>query len=158
VKYRWSLVEVHANGDTVRELHERFVSAADLDTSSRWHEVYQKDEPLEHPGYTAYTIGAALYDKLRGTGSGAFSMLAADDNGGGRGFGEARGPGGLPPVIVRWRGTLTRVGPSAEPFPLLFNGRRITVPALHVKAELTSRDEHWAPELWILAQRDQPLI
>jgi len=158
VKYRWSFIEVHAEGDTARDTHERFVSAADLDSSSRWHQVYQRDEPLEHPGYTAYTVGAALYDKLRATGSGAFSMMSADDESDASAFGLALGVGGVPPVIVRWRGTLTRVGSNDEPFPLLFNGRRIKVPALHLKADLTSRGKQWTPEIWILAQRDHPLI
>jgi outer membrane protein OmpA-like peptidoglycan-associated protein len=158
VRYSWSLVEVWPSGDTIRETHERFVSAADLDTATRWHELYQSKEPLEYPGYTAYTIGSALYDRLHDAGSGSFSLLAFDEKDeagallGGLGFGGAR------PAVVRWRGTLTRVSPQEEPFPLLFNGRRITVPALRLKADLTSRGERWAPEMWILAQRDQPLI
>ena len=158
VRYSWSLVEVWPNGDTIRETHERFVSAADLDTATRWHEFYQRKEPLEYPGYTAYTIGSALLDRLRSAGSGSFSLLAFDENDEASAFVRGLGLGGARPAVVRWRGTLTRVSPQDEPFPLLFNGRRIMVPAVHVRADLTSRGERWAPEMWFLAQRDHPLI
>lgn len=158
VRYSWSLVEVWPNGDTIRETHERFVSAADLDTATRWHQYYERKEPLEHPGYTAYTVGRELYDRLRGSGTGSFSLLSFDEKDEAASFVRGLGLGGARPAVVRWRGTLTRVSPQDEPFPLLFNGRRIMVPALHLKAELTSRGEQWAPEMWILAQRDQPLI
>lgn len=157
IRYHWSLVEVRANGDTVREAHERFVSAADLDTATRWHQYYQPKEPLEYPGYTAYTIGRALYDRLRATGSGAFSLLGFAETDEATALVSGLGLGVRPPV-VRWRGTLTRVSPQDEPFPLLFNGRRVMVPALHLRGDLTSRGEHWAPEFWVLAQRDNPLI
>jgi outer membrane protein OmpA-like peptidoglycan-associated protein len=157
IRYRWSLVEAWANGDTVRAVHERFVSAADLDTATRWHQYYETKEPLEHPGYTAFTVGRTLYDQLRTGGSGAFSLLSfaeADEAGA---LVAILGLGARPPV-VRWRGTLTRVSPRDEPFPLLVNGNRVTVPALHLRADLTSRGKSWTPEFWILAQRDNPLI
>src|ERR1051325_4739487 len=50
VKYRWSFLEVHTNGDTLRHTWERFVSSADLDTATRWKESYDSNEPLERPG------------------------------------------------------------------------------------------------------------
>lgn len=157
IKYHWSLVEVKANGDTVRDVSERFVSAADLDTATRWHQYYVSGEPLEHPGYTAFTVGRALYDQLRNSGSGAFSLLSFAEADEASALVNGLGLGASPPV-VRWRGTLTRVSPQDEPFPLLVNGKRVTVPALHLRADLTSRGESWAPEFWILAERDNPLI
>jgi outer membrane protein OmpA-like peptidoglycan-associated protein len=157
IRYHWSLVEVRANGDTVREVNERFVSAADLDTATRWHQYYEQQEPLEHPGYTAFTVGRTLYDQLRSQGNGAFSLLSFAESDEASALVNGLGLGARPPV-VRWRGTLTRVSPHDEPFPLLFNGRRVMVPALHLRADLTSRGESWTPEFWILAQRDNPLI
>jgi outer membrane protein OmpA-like peptidoglycan-associated protein len=157
VKYRWSFLEFHPNGDTLRATYERFVSAADLDTSTRWHEFYESKEPLEHPGYTAFTFGSSLYEQLRASGSAAFSMLSFAEDDLARSFAGAFGLGGRL-AVVRWRGTLTRQSTKDEPFPLLFNGRRVMVPSLHLKGDLTSRGEHWAPEIWILAQHDHPLI
>ena len=158
VKYRWSFLEFHPNGDTLRATYERFVSAADLDTSTRWHEFYESKEPLEHPGYTAFTFGSSLYEQLRASGSAAFSMLSFAEEDLARSFAGAFGLRGGRPAVVRWRGTLTRHSTKDEPFPLLFNGRRVMVPSLHLRADLTSRGERWTPEIWILAQRDHPLI
>jgi outer membrane protein OmpA-like peptidoglycan-associated protein len=158
VKYRWNFFEVRPNGDTTREVHDRFVRAADLDTSTRWHEFYEPKEPLEHPGYTAFTLGSSLYEQIRTSGTGQFSLLSFAENDEARAFAGAFGFGSGRPAVVRWRGTLTRQSPKDEPFPLLFNGRRIMVPALRLKADLTSRGEHWAPDIWILAQHDHPLI
>ena len=158
VTYAWSFREVRPNGDTTRYVRERFVSTADLDTSSRLYEAYEAKGPLERPGYTAFTIGTALYEKIRTSGSGAFSMMSYDDNDPTASIGRAFGFGGGTPAIVRWRGTLTRQSSKDEPFPLLINGRRVVVPAVHLTADLTSRGEHWAPEIWILAQHDHPLL
>ncbi|HWJ15671.1 MAG TPA: OmpA family protein [Gemmatimonadaceae bacterium] len=158
VKYRWTFLEVRPNGDTTRSARERFVSAADLDTSSRLYEVYEPKGPLEHPGYTAFTIGGALYEGIRTSGSGAFSMLSFAEDDPARSFAGAFGFGGSQPALVRWRGTLTRQSTKDEAFPLLINGQRVMVPSLHLKADLTSRGEHWAPEIWILAQHDHPLL
>ena len=158
VKYRYSNLEVRTNGDTLRATFERFVRSADLDTATRLHGFYEPKEPLEHPGYTAFTVGSSLYEQLRASGSAAFSMLTFAEEDPARSLAGAFGFGGGRPLVVRWRGTLTRQSPNDEPFPLLFNGRRVTVPALHLKADLTSRGERWAPEIWILAQHDHPLI
>ena len=158
VTYGYSTVDIRPNGDTTRDTRERFVSSADLDTATRLHGVYEPKGPLEQPGYTAFTIGSVLYDRIRASGQGAFSMMSLDESDAAGSFGRAFGFGGGRPAFVRWRGVLTRVSSKDEPFPLLFNGRRVTVPSLHVKADFTSRGDHWAPEIWILAQRDHPLL
>ena len=156
VRYEWSFLEVHAKSDTSRARFERLVRAADLDTAPRWHEVFEPNGPLEHPGYTAFTIARATFDLLRSAGSAPYSILSVEDQAAGSGllamFGGAR------PAIVRWRGTLARVGAATEPFPLLVSGQRVSVPALHLKGSFTARSEKWAPNIWVLAQRDHPLI
>jgi len=155
-RYEWSLLEVHAKSDTTRARFERLVRAADLDTAPRWHEVFEPNGPLEHPGYTAFTLARTTFDLLRSAGSAPYSILAVEDQADGSGmlamFGGAR------PAMVRWRGTLTRVGAATEPFPLLVSGQRVSVPALHLKGSFTARSEKWSPDIWVLAQRDHPLI
>ena len=157
VRYEWSFLEVHASGDTARGTFKRFVRRADLDTAPRWHQYYEPGEPLEHPGYTAFSVSRAVYDQLHEAGSAQFSMLGFDDPPSGA-LGASLGFGGGRPAVVRWRGTLTRVGAGPERFPLLVGGRRVHVPALHLEARFTSRGESWSPHLWVLAQRDHPLI
>lgn len=65
---------------------------------------------------------------------------------------------GRGPVPVRWRGTVSVVTPTPVAFPLLVNGRRVEVPALHVRGRLTVRSKTWEPELWILADSAYPLL
>jgi outer membrane protein OmpA-like peptidoglycan-associated protein len=114
---------------------------------------YERGEPREHPGYTAFTLSRAVYDQLAGAGTiTSFSMLGFAES-----AGSALGLGGRP-AVVRWRGTLTRVGSGPEPFPLLIDGARVQVPALHLAGRFTARGESWSPQIWVLAQRDHPLV
>ncbi|HEY7288203.1 MAG TPA: OmpA family protein [Vicinamibacterales bacterium] len=54
-----------------------------------------------------------------------------------------------------YRGTLERVG--LEQFPVLLDGQRTTVPALHVSGELKFTDRTIAPQIWWLDAADNPL-
>ena len=155
VRYVWNFVEVHAPGDTSFGTHERLVRRADLDTAPRLHQIYRREEPLEHPGYTAFTISRAVFDQITNGGSAPFSLLGLADAAGGQ---LAALLGGGRPAVVRWRGTLARVAPGTVPFPLLVNGRRVEVPALHLEGKFTARGESWTPRIWVLAQRDHPLL
>lgn len=155
VRYEWSFLEVSASGDTTRGKHERFVRTADLDTAPRWHQIYQRGDSVEHPGYTAFTVSRAAFDRLTGEGSTSYSLLSFGESS--VGALSALGLGGGP-ALVRWRGTLTRVGSGSVPFPLLVNGQRVNVPALHLEGKFTARGGSWSPQLWVLAQRDHPLI
>jgi outer membrane protein OmpA-like peptidoglycan-associated protein len=155
VRYEWSYLEVRSAGDTAVGKHERFVRRADLDTAPRLHQVYQRGEALEHPGYTAFTISRAVFDQVRTGGSAAFSLLGFAESSGGQ---LATLLGGGRPTLVRWRGTLTRVGSGTVPFPLLVDGIRVDVPALHLEGKFSARGESWSPQLWVLAQRDHPLL
>ena len=155
VRYEWSFLEVSAAGDTSRGKHERLVRHADLDTAPRWHQIYQRGDTLEHPGYTAFTIARVVFDRLATAGSSPFSLLGFEESSisGLAAFGLGGGP-----AVVRWRGTLTRVGSGPVPFPLLVDGQRVNVPALQLEGKFTARGESWTPQIWVLAQRDHPLI
>jgi outer membrane protein OmpA-like peptidoglycan-associated protein len=59
-------------------------------------------------------------------------------------------------IAVRWRGKLTRLG--TENFPLLVNGSRITVPALHARGDFSGRGQSWSPDIWILQDPNHALI
>ena len=157
VRYGWRFREVHTTGDTVFGNAARFVSAADLATASRVHLIYEAKGPLEHPGYTAWSMSKAVYEQLRTSGTAQFQMMSGE---------PPAGAGVLPglslastqPVPVRWRGTLTREGSGPEPFPLIVNGKRVTVPALRVRTRFTGRGEEWTPEVWVLADSAHPLL
>ncbi len=59
---------------------------------------------------------------------------------------------------ARYRGTVSVVDARPAPFPLLVSGRRVEVPALHLRGELTARGRRWIPEFWVLADTTYPLI
>ena len=157
VTYTWRFREVHTSGDTVVGQGSRFVSAADLRSAARAHFIYDAKGPLEHPGYTAWSISKAVYEQLRTSGSAAFQMMTAESTASVEGLsGFSFSSAQLVPV--RWRGTLTRVGAGPEPFPLIVNGQRVTVPALRARAQFMGRGEQWTPEVWVLADSDHPLL
>jgi outer membrane protein OmpA-like peptidoglycan-associated protein len=62
------------------------------------------------------------------------------------------------PRRVRYKGTLTRVAPTPRPFPLLVDGRRVTVPALHLRGDFADGARSAAMELWVLADSAHPLL
>jgi outer membrane protein OmpA-like peptidoglycan-associated protein len=155
VRYGWRYREIHTNGDTVLGSAARFVSSADLASAARIHVVYDPKGPLEHPSYTAWSVSSAVYQQLRASGRAQFQMMQGKPSRGGQlGFSL----GGAQWVPIRWRGTLTRVAATPESFPLLVNGRRITVPALRTRAQLNASGEQWSPEVWMLADSAHPLL
>jgi outer membrane protein OmpA-like peptidoglycan-associated protein len=61
-------------------------------------------------------------------------------------------------VPVRWRGTVSPAGRGTVPFPVLLNGRRVQLRAIHLRADLSARQGRWQPEFWVLADSTYPLI
>lgn len=157
MRFVWRFIEVHTNGDTIRAVSERFVSAADLAAAPRLRTYHEEGEPLEHPGYTTWMLSTAIYEQVRRTGMVPYSILQPESSGSPSdllaGFGFASRP-----VITRWRGSLHRIGAGPENFPLLVNGRRVTVPALHLRGEFTAREIRWNPDIWVLADSANPLL
>jgi outer membrane protein OmpA-like peptidoglycan-associated protein len=158
VRYLWRFVEVHATGDTLRETYARFVSTADLAEATRLHDLYTRDGPVEHPSYTAYTLSTAVYRQLRAEGSAAFQVMSPEPVVGAGTALAAFGIGGARRVPVRWRGSLTRASADIEPFPMLVNGRRVTVPAMRLRGQFVARERKWEPNVWVLADSAFPLI
>ena len=56
-----------------------------------------------------------------------------------------------------YRGTLERVGTGDEPFSVLLDGRRTTVPAVHARGTLKFGDRTMAPQIWWLDDANNPL-
>jgi outer membrane protein OmpA-like peptidoglycan-associated protein len=156
VRYAWHWLEVGANGDTTQGTFARFVSRKDLADAPRWHEYFETRGPQEHPGYTAFTLSRAVYQRVRTQGSDSFQVMRVESPTGG--LAQLGGLGGLFATPVRWRGTLTRVAANPEPFPLLLNGQRVAVPALRLQGRFTARGKQWEPKLWILADSEHPLL
>ena len=131
-RWTWNLVEIHTQGDTVKQEFAFVESTADVAAAFRILTFHGKEEPIEHPGYTMMAVSRAVYRQLRATGIDSFQVmeLAPPANSGPGGqvieglLGRQRW------VPVRWRGTLSVATPATAPFPVLVNGRRQEVPVL----------------------------
>jgi outer membrane protein OmpA-like peptidoglycan-associated protein len=158
VKYTWRFLEVHVAGDSVRDTVRIEVNTSDLAVAPRWLEVRDPREPALHPGYTSFSFSTATYRQLATEGAARFQIRSTTrDNAfaaklAGLGIGSGQ-------QIVTWRGMLERVS-GTELFPILFNGRRTQVPALHTRGQFTSGGSltPWNLEFWVLADSVHPLL
>jgi outer membrane protein OmpA-like peptidoglycan-associated protein len=157
VHYDWHERTIQADGDTVEGARMRFVSAADLAGAPRFDDVFGPTEQ-ERPGFTALTLSSAVYRELADAGSAAFSLMVIPQ--------EARRTVYTSTAIdalftagrVRYKGTLTRVPPGPETFPLLVNGLRTELPALHVTGAFASGLKRTEWDIWVLADSAHPLV
>ena len=158
VRYTWRFLEVHVAGDSVRDTVHIEVTTSDLAAAPRWLEVREPGEPPRHPGYTAFSFSTATYRQLAAEGTARYQIRsipwgnALTAKLGELGIGSGQ-------QIVTWRGMLERVS-ATEPFPILLNGRRTQVPALHTRGQFTSGGSltPWNLEFWVLADSVHPLL
>jgi outer membrane protein OmpA-like peptidoglycan-associated protein len=158
VRYTWRFLEVHVAGDSVRDTVHIEVTTSDLAAAPRWLEVRQPGEPPLHPGYTSFSFSTATYRQLASEGTVRYQIRsipwgnALTAKLGELGIGSGQ-------QIVTWRGTLARVA-LADPFPILLNGHRTQVPALHARGQFTSSGSltPWNLEFWVLADSVHPLL
>ena len=154
IHYVWRLVEIWSDGDTVVDVRERRVRANDLLGAPRLDPVFATGDALERPGYTAFSISSAAYVALRDEGRMRFTMTWIDTTSGPLGALVGRGAARR----SRYKGMLTRVSPEPAPFPLLVDGRRVSVPALHLRGDLADGPRRVTTELWVLADSANPLL
>ena len=158
VKYMWRFLEVHLAGDSVRDTVRIEVTASDLAAAPRWLEVREPREPPLHPGYTSYSFSTATYRQLATEGTARYQIRSTPR---GKTLATTLGAMGIGSgqQVVQYRGMLERVS-LAEPFPLLLNGQRVQVPALHARGQFKSGDSPtpWDLEFWVLADSAHPLL
>lgn len=154
IDYVWRLIEFWRDGDTVGDVRERRVRANDLAAAPRWDPIFAPGDGLERPGYTAFSISSAVYVTLRDRESARFTATMPDTSAGALASFGVRGAARR----AQYKGTLTRVAPQPGPFPLLVDGRRVTVPALHLRGDFAAGPQSAAIELWVLADSAHPLL
>lgn len=156
--YTWRLLEIRETGDTIIERFGRHVRANDLAGAPRLDPVFKMSDPEERPGYTAFSISSAVYTELRDRGAAPYSVTTIESATGG--FAAAAGAlgVGVPQDRARYKGTLTRTSPTVEPFPLLVDGRRVAVPALHLEGTFAKGLRRLEYEFWVLADSAHPLL
>ena len=154
IHYVWRFVELLKSGDTVSDIRERLVRANDLAGAPRLDPVFASSDALERPGFTAFSLSSAAFVTARDQGSVRFTTTTVDTAAGILGSLIGRGAARR----ARYKGSLTRVEPRPAPFPLLLDGRRVTVPALHLRGDFADGPRRSLQELWVLADSAHPLL
>lgn len=156
LRWTWNLVEVSTAGDTTRQSFRYAEFDADIRESNRLWVFHDASTNGEHPGYTMHSFSRAVYRRLRSAGTDSIQVMALESRNLGAlgalgGFGRSASP-------VRWRGTITLATPTPVQFPVLVNGQRVSVAALHLRGQLAFRDRKWTPEIWVLADSAYPMV
>ena len=155
--YEWRLEEVYESGDTSRQKFRYLEGWSDLADSRRLRLFHDAKAPEAHPGYTMHALSRATYRRLRDGKPDSLQIMYVDQPPSAalmRTFGFG-GPRATP---VRWRGTIARATAGTVPFPMLLNGRRVQLRAVHLRGDFTARQGRWQPEIWVLADSTYPLI
>jgi outer membrane protein OmpA-like peptidoglycan-associated protein len=157
VHYDWHERSITPEGDTTTGFRKRFVGAGDLAGAPRFDDIFGKDEQIR-PGFTALSISSAVYRQLQSAGTAPFSMIVTPLEARDLTVSGTRIDGILAPLRVRYKGGLTRLSAQPEPFPLLVNGNRTSVPALHLKGAFADGMRRTEWDFWILADSTHPLV
>jgi outer membrane protein OmpA-like peptidoglycan-associated protein len=155
--YEWRLEEVHDTGDTLRQEFRYLEAWADLADAKRVRFFHDAKAPEAHPGYTMHALSRATYRRLREGKPDSVQIMNVDETPGSAPL-RSLGFGGARMTPVRWRGTIAPAAPGPVPFPVLLNGRRVRLRALHLRGDFTARQGRWQPQLWVLADSTYPLI
>jgi outer membrane protein OmpA-like peptidoglycan-associated protein len=100
------------------------------------------------PGTTAVGVSAAVLQELKTKGSTQLTVYQAS-TGGMPPIKEPREPG---TIDYRLTGVLSRVESGSVPVPVIVNGKRVELPAVHAKGTLV-----YPAEFWILDDPENPL-
>jgi outer membrane protein OmpA-like peptidoglycan-associated protein len=155
--YEWLLEEVHDTGDTLRQEFRYLEAWADLADAKRVRLFHDAKAPESHPGYTMHALSRATYRRLREGKPDSAQIMYVDEVPGSAQL-RSLGFGGARMTPVRWRGTIAPAAPDPVLFPVLLNGRRVQLRALHLRGDFTARQGRWQPQLWVLADSTYPLI
>lgn len=142
----------------------RTVRRADLRSAHEYMQVFSPSSPETIPGTTAIGASAAVLNDLRTKGQASFTFqtpgrqpsadrILAALTGGGDKQAKSLDEIGKQLDASKATGMLARVDPSPVPFPVLVNGRRTTLPAIHARGTF---DEIHA-DFYFLDDPDNPI-
>jgi outer membrane protein OmpA-like peptidoglycan-associated protein len=158
VHYAWHERSITSDGDTTTGFRKRFVSANDLAGAPRFDDVFGPDEQVR-PGFTALSLSSAVYRQLRDAGRASYSMMIIPREARAKALTTGTALDALfTAQRVRYKGSLTAISSAPEQFPLLLNGLRTAMPALHIRGDVANglRRSEW--DVWVLADSAHPLI
>ena len=147
---RWLTPDANAPGGQRQETAMELIRSADRETARRIVLVHVKGDPETFPGATSGSVSRVIYRELTTTGKAAVVLGAARLNAGDL-------LGGMLAGRKYYRGNLERVEPAAVRMPMLVDGLRTTLPAIHVRGTVSVGSESEAIEMWILDDPSTPL-
>lgn len=134
---------------------QRFVRASDLAAAPRLDQTFMSSGPQESPGFTAFSISRAVYQRLLTEKETPFSVTDIE----GSGLGGTIGPmGGVFRSRITMHGTLSLASPKPEPMSVLVNGQRVSLPTLHYTGHFALQDRKSTVDWWVVADSTHPLI
>jgi outer membrane protein OmpA-like peptidoglycan-associated protein len=139
---RWSDRAAAEGGGEESFAVKRVLRRQDLESANRVIGNAHTQDPEMFPGSTAMQASRALLEKLK---TGAETPFI---------FGTAAGPMGNFGARKYYRGNLKLAEAEPVPFPVLLNGVRTTLPAIHAKGTLKVGDDVGEGEFWWLDQPD----
>jgi len=153
--YAWTY-EQHGGGDVThlpdRAKFRRFVRASDLAGAPRLDAVFPSGAPEESPGFTAFSISRAAYQRLLSEKQMPYTITTVQGVGG---LGKL---GGIFASRMTMRGTLSLASPRPEPMSVLLDGARVNVPTLRLKGSFALQEQKDVMDMWVLADSTHPLI
>ena len=157
-RYTWRFE--HKNGTAGSSLPERgefhrFVRASDLAGAPRIDQIFMSSGPEESPGFTAFSFSTAVYRRLLTEKQIPFSVTDIEGGGLGSSLGSL---GGVFQSRITMRGTLLLASPHTAPMPMLVNGQRVNLQALHYTGHFAFQDEKSTSDFWVVADSTHPLI
>ena len=158
VSYTWRFTQHAPNGKSSEGQFTRFVRATDQAGAPRLNTIFMSANE-ETPGYTAMSISRATYNRVRTEREIPFTVTTLTGGTLGPAF-DALGAqvSGLVNPRLTLKGSLTLAAPGPQLIPVLLDGRRVSLPAIHVKGRFGPPDERQESDFWILADSANPLI
>lgn len=157
VRYRWDFKQKTSDGRTTEGHFARLVRANDMAGAPRLNPVFHSDVD-ETPGYTVMVISRAAYNRVLSARAIPYTVKSVRS-------GPLGALGAIDPMVsalvspeITFRGTLTLVAPEPEPMPVLLNGQRVKLPALHLRGRFAMQDDSINTDMWVLADSANPVI
>jgi outer membrane protein OmpA-like peptidoglycan-associated protein len=152
VSYLFSVRSGSLDGVTANRAR-RTVARRDIEDAHGYRMTFASADPESFPGQTAVGISSAVFRELQDHGRSRIDLYASTGVAAAvatilSAFG-AESPG--------LNGELARVESERVGVPVLVNGRRVWLPALHAKGEFKSIDDVVRAEFWFLADARNPM-
>jgi OmpA-OmpF porin, OOP family len=139
----------------------RHVRAEDLKTGRTYKYYFSTDDAAEFPGTTAFGVSAAVIQQIRATGEASFGVNGERGGIGGLINGALSMMSGKSSTLdlgTNASGVLKLVEPKPVSYSVLLDGKRVTLPAWHLKGRLDKGEHPADMDCYILDDPANPIM